>query len=180
MARLPIVVAAAVLLCFVPLALANHIPGHSCSGCADHKEWPKINGRFRKAKNSSRTFKGTAKNDELLGHHGSDRLYGKEGSDVLWGDWQGPGQPLSQRDYISGGGGSDFIYASHGHNTILGGAGNDAISAHYGRGTIDCGPGRDIYHVPKSLKKAYKVKNCEKVDRRSEKQRGGGLKPLSG
>jgi len=34
--------------------------------------------------------------------------------------------------------------------------------------------------VPKSLIKAYKVKNCERVDRRSEKQRGGGMKPLRG
>jgi Ca2+-binding RTX toxin-like protein len=162
-------------LALTPIADADHIKGHSCTGCASHKEWPRINGIIRKAKGKSRTYKGTRRNDELL-----DRLMGKAGSDVLWGDWQGPGQPTSQRDYISGADGTDFIYASHGYNTILGGAGNDAISAHYGRGTIDCGPGRDIYHVPKSLKKAYKVKNCEKVDRRSEKQRGGGLKPLSG
>ena len=39
-------------------------------------------------------------------------------------------------------------------------------------------PGRDIYHVPISLKKAYRFVNCEKVDRRTESDRGGGLKPL--
>ena len=37
---------------------------------------------------------------------------------------------------------------------------------------------RDIYHVPKTRKGKWKVKSCEKVDRRSERQRGGGLKPL--
>lgn len=178
MPRFVVGVALAGLLGVVPLALAQS-RGTPCTGCADHAEWPTINGHVRKAKNGqSKTYTGTRRNDELLGHHGSDNLFGKDGSDVLWGDWQGPGQPESQRDSISGGAGSDFIYASHGHNRILGGSGNDAISAHYGRGTIDCGPGRDIYHVPKSLRKAYKVRNCEKVDRRSERQRGGGLKPL--
>ncbi len=146
---------------------------------ADHSYWPEINGVFRKARDGqSRTYTGTRRNDELLGHHGSDRLYGKNGSDVLWGDWDPSGQPATQRDYISSGESTDFIYASHGYNTILGGAGNDAISAHYGRGTIDCGRGRDIYHVPRSRRSAYKVRNCEKVDRRTESQRGGGLKPL--
>ena len=61
---------------------------------------------------------------------------------------------------------------------INAGAGNDAISVHYGRGIVDCGPGRDIYHVAKSRKKGYKFRNCEKVDYRSEKERGGGLEPL--
>jgi Ca2+-binding RTX toxin-like protein len=177
MTRILVLAAALGLLSLAPLALANH--AGSCTGCADHKEWPRINGIIRKAHDVSKTYTGTRRNDELLGHHGSDHLYGKAGSDVLWGDWQGPGQPTSQKDTISGGDGTDFIYASHGINHIDGGAGNDAISAHYGRGTIDCGPGRDIYHVPKSLKGAYKVRNCEKVDRRSEKQRGGGLEPLS-
>ncbi len=159
------------LLGAVPLAFAG--------GKADHKYWPTIDGELRKAKGGkSTTYQGTPRNDELLGHHGSDKLYGHDGSDVLWGDWDPKGQPGRQRDLIDGGNGTDFIYASHGHNRILGGAGNDAISAHYGHGTIDCGPGRDIYHVPKTRKNKYKVKNCEKVERRGEKKRGGGLKPL--
>jgi len=49
---------------------------------------------------------------------------------------------------------------------------------HFGRGFVDCGPGRDIYHVAKSRKHGYRFRNCEKVDYRSEAQRGGGLKPL--
>ena len=160
------------------VALADHIPGHACSNCASHAYWPTINGKFRKAHNSDRTFTGSRRSDELLGHHGSDTLKGGGGSDVLWGDWQGGYQPASQHDRIYGGGGNDFIYGSHGYNTIYGGAGNDAISVHYGRGFVDCGPGRDIYHVAKTRKHGYRFRNCEKLDYRSEAKRGGGLKPL--
>ena len=71
------------------VAAANHIPGHPCSNCVSHKEWPTINGKFHKANGSARTFRGSRRSDELLGHHGSDTLHGKGGSDVLWGDWQG-------------------------------------------------------------------------------------------
>lgn len=148
-------------------------------GKVDQSQWPKINGKFKKAPvNKSVNYKGGKDNDELLGAHGNDVLSGRGGSDVLWGDFSPSGQPTSQTDTIYGGAGNDFIYGSHGRNRIYGGAGNDAISAHYGRGVIDCGPGRDIYHVPKSLKRRYKVRNCEKVDRRPESQRGG-LKPLA-
>ena len=156
------------LLCLVPVAW----------GKADHQYWPKIDGKFKKAGSNSVTYAGGPKSDELLGHHGSDVLRGLEDSDVLWGDWDGNGQPTSQHDRMYGGGGTDFIYGSHGRNRIFGGAGNDAISVHYGRGIVDCGPGRDIYHVAKSIKHKYKFRNCEKVDYRSEKQRGGGLRPL--
>ena len=58
------------------------------------------------------------------------------------------------------------------------GAGNDVISIHYGRGTLDCGPGRDVYHVARTRKAKYKIRNCEKVDYRPESQRGA-LKPLN-
>ena len=165
-------------LAVIPLASASHIPGSPCTGCASHEFWPTIDGVFAKAKNQSVDYRGTNRSDELLGHHGSDFLSGRGGSDILWGDWQASGNTEAQTDTIYGGDGTDFIYASHGRNVIHGGRGNDAISAHYGRGIIDCGPGRDIYHVPRSRKRNYKVRNCEKVDRRSERQRGGGLKPL--
>jgi Ca2+-binding RTX toxin-like protein len=160
-------------------AAADHVPGHPCSNCASHKEWPTINGRFRKANGSARHFRGSRRSDELLGHHGSDTLHGKGASDVLWGDWQGGGsQPTGQHDRIHGGGGNDFIYGSHGFNTIYGGAGNDAISVHFGSGLLDCGPGRDIYHVTRRRKHRWIIRNCEKVDYRAEAERGGGLKPL--
>ena len=160
-------------------AVADHIPGAPCNGCASHAYWPTIRGDIDQAKNRTARFTGTSRSDQLMGHHGSDVLHGKGGSDVLWGDWDGVGQPTTQRDRIHGGGGSDFIYGSHGRNVIYGGAGNDAISVHYGRGVVDCGPGRDIYHVARTRRKAYRFRNCEKVDYRSESQRGGrGLKPL--
>ena len=179
MPRLALLTGLAGLLIAVPATLANHLPGHSCSGCASHEEWPTVNGKFQKA-NGSRDarYVGTRRNDELLGHHGSDVLSGRGGSDILWGDHDPAGQPASQNDLILGGAGNDFIYGSHGRNVIKGGAGNDAISVHYGRGEVDCGPGRDIYHVARTRKKGYRFTNCEKVDYRSERQRGGGLRPL--
>ena len=161
------------------VAVADHIPGHSCTNCASHREWPTIHGKIRKAHGNDARLRGSRRSDELLGHHGSDILHGKGGSDVLWGDWEGGGtQPTYQHDRIHGGGGRDFIYGSHGYNTVSGGAGNDAISVHFGRGFVDCGPGRDIYHVARSRKRGYRFRNCEKVDYRPERQRGGGLKPL--
>ena len=167
------------LLSFLPAASADHIPGQPCSDCASHEHWPTIRGKIKKA-NNGRTarFFGTRRADELLGHHGSDVLSGRGRSDILWGDHDGTGQPTSQNDLIYGGPGDDFIYGSHGRNVIHGGIGNDAISVHYGRGVVDCGPGRDIYHVARSRRKGYRFVNCEKVDYRPERQRGGGLKPL--
>jgi hypothetical protein len=175
---LALAVVCAVLSGVAGVAAASHIPGQPCNGCASHKYWPTIDGVIMKAKSRSGDFTGTERSDELLGHHRSDVLRGREGSDVLWGDWDGNNQPTWQHDRIWGGDGSDFIYGSHGRNTIYAGRGNDAISVHYGRGLVDCGPGRDIYHVAKSRKHLYKFRNCEKVDYRSERQRGRGLKPL--
>jgi RTX calcium-binding nonapeptide repeat (4 copies) len=167
------------LLVTAAAALADHIPGRPCNGCASHAYWPTIDGKLAKARAGGSTVTGTRRSDELLGHHGSDRLRGKARSDVLWGDHNGSGQPVTQVDRIRGGGGSDFIYGSHGRNVIHGGPGNDAISVHFGRGVVDCGPGRDIYHVARSRRKAYTFRNCERVDYRSERARGGkGLKPL--
>jgi hypothetical protein len=160
-------------------AAADHIPGRPCDDCASHRYWPTIRGKIKKAAAGGQEIRGTRRSDELLGHHGSDRLYGKQSPDVLWGDFDGAGQPAGQTDRILGGRGDDFIYGSHGRNIIYGGSGNDAISVHFGRGFVDCGSGRDIYHVAKSRKRGYRFRNCEKVDYRSESQRGGhGLKPL--
>jgi len=159
-------------------ALATGYASAGCTNCSDHTYWPKIDGRFKKQSgNGSVTYYGTSRSDELLGHHGSDTLYGRDASDVLWGDWNPKGQPTTQTDTIYGGNGTDFIYGSHGTNHIDAGAGNDVISIHYGRGTLDCGAGRDIYHVARTRKKGYKIRNCEKVDYRPESQRGA-LKPL--
>ena len=159
-------------------AIADHVPGSPCNGCASHANWPTIDGVLRNVWSGGRLDGGPG-SDQLMGRHGSDILHGLGGSDVLWGDATAGGQPWQQRDRIFGGAGNDFIYGSHGRNVIRGGAGNDAISVHYGRGVVNCGPGRDIYHVARSRRKNYRFRNCEKVDYRSESQRGGrGLRPL--
>jgi Ca2+-binding RTX toxin-like protein len=176
---LTIALALPATLCVVAVAGATHT-GTGCTNCSDHKYWPKVTGDFKKASgNSGVTYNGTSRSDELLGHHGSDTLRGGASNDILWGDWDPKNQPASQKDVIEGGGGTDFIYGSHGKSTIDAGAGNDVISVHYGRGSVDCGPGRDIYHVARSRKKAYKFRNCEKAEYRPESVRGGPMKPLS-
>lgn len=161
-------------------AYGDHIVGIPCPTCADHDQWPRIDleNVQRSDKVGSTFLTGSHENDELMGHHTSDTLRGEGGSDVIWGDYDPNNQPASQVDKIWGGDGNDFIYGSHGRNVIRAGAGNDAISVHYGRGYVNCGPGRDIYHVARSRRKGYRFKNCEKVDYRPEKVRGGGLKPL--
>ncbi len=179
--RLTILPAALACAALLPAAASgDHIVGMPCSSCADHDNWPRIDieNVKRSDKEGTTTLEGSAANDELMGHHTSDTLRGLGGSDVLWGDYDPVGQPAKQVDHIFGGPGEDFIYGSHGRNVIDAGAGNDAISVHYGRGVLDCGPGRDIYHVARSRKHKYTFKNCEKVDYRTESQRGGGLKPL--
>ncbi len=162
------------------VAGADHIVGVPCKSCASHDHWPRIDieNVKRSDKEGTTRLTGSEVNDELMGHHTSDVLKGMAGSDVLWGDFDPFGQPPSQVDRIYGGPGNDFIYGSHGRNVIYGGRGNDAISVHYGRGFVDCGPGRDIYHVARSRRRGYRFRNCEKVDYRPEKVRGGGLKPL--
>ena len=174
---LAVLVAAAVA---AAAAYADHIAGIPCDSCASHEHWPRIEieNVQRADKVGSTTLVGGPRSDQLMGHHTSDTLRGKGASDVLWGDFDPNGQPTSQVDRIYGGGGKDFIYGSHGRNVIRAGGGNDAISVHYGRGTVDCGAGRDIYHVARSRKKRYRFRSCEKVDFRTESQRGGGLKPL--
>ena len=163
----------------VACLLATLIAVPFAAADANHEFWPRVSGELRKAHEGSEHYTGTARADELLGHHGSDVLDGGGGSDILWGDYDPAGQSTTQHDVIYGGAGNDFIYGSHGHNTIYAGAGNDAISVHYGWGLVDCGPGRDVYHVAKSRRHGYRFRNCEVADYRSEAQRGGhGLKPL--
>ena len=164
----------------IALAQASHIPGMPCPSCADHSAWPTVNieNVKRADKEGTTVLEGSDQNDQLMGWHTSDTLRSGPGSDILWGDFDPNGQPASQVDKIFAGPGKDFIYGSHGRNVIYAGGGNDAISIHYGRGMLDCGPGRDIYHVARSRKKKYRIRNCEKVDYRTESQRGGGLRPL--
>ncbi len=105
--------------------------------------------------------------NELLGGHGDDTLRAGPTGDVLWGDYKPSGQPTSQHDTLYGGAGRDFIYASHGRNTIDAGAGNDWIKAHYGRGSIDCGPGNDLLYISRRAQRRYKIKNCELISHKT-------------
>lgn len=166
-------------LALASAAGASHVPGKPCGDCTSHRYWPTITGTFQKARDGAVRYRGTSRSDELLGHHGSDDIRGGDGSDILWGDWDPAGQPSTQKDVIYGGNKTDFIYGSHGYNEIYAGSGNDVVSVHYGRGRVDCGPGRDIYHVARSRRNGYRFLNCEKVDYRPERVRGGPLKPLA-
>ncbi len=129
-----------------------------------HKGWPKINGQtWINRTDQSIAHHGGSKNDELLGGHANDQLFGERGRDVLWGDYKPSGQTEAQSDLLDGGPGNDFIYASHGTNTILGGSGADIIHSHFGRGSIDCGSGHDILFISHRARRGYRVRHCDKI-----------------
>ncbi|MEV4419811.1 calcium-binding protein [Patulibacter sp. NPDC049589] len=137
-------------------------PGGGDTGKVSHAGWPKVTGILWKVNDSRDSTKtGGARNDELLGHHGSDRMIGKGGKDILWGDWDPKNNGTKQVDVLDGGAGNDWLYSSHGRNVIRGGAGNDYVWAYYGRGTIDCGPGKDTLRV--RLENDYTYRNCETI-----------------
>ena len=81
---------------------------------------------------------------------------------MIWGDWDPVQNSTAQHDVLDGGAGNDFIYSSHGLNTITGGPGDDHIWAFYGHGVIDCGPGRDTVRV--RMNGAFKLRGCEIVN----------------
>lgn len=74
----------------------------------------------------------------LLGGYGDDTIFGGGDGDVIWGDYHPEGQSESQRDYLHGGAGGDWIYASHGYNEIWTGAGDDHLALVYGHGVVFC------------------------------------------
>lgn len=107
------------------------------------------------------------RHNELLGGHGSDTIHAGPWGDVVWGDYKPSGQPTTQRDVLVGGAGRDFIYASHGTNTIQAGPGDDWIKAHFGRGSIDCGPGRDVLYVSRKAQRRYRITGCETISHKT-------------
>lgn len=128
------------------------------------EDWPKTDGRFRIDRyDRNKTYYGTPKHDRLLGGHGDNHLYGGGKSDVLWGDYKPSGWPVHQSDHVEGGGGDDFIFASHSFNHLEGNEGNDYIRAHFGYGSVDCGPGRDWLVVSHRSRPKYKISHCERI-----------------
>jgi len=105
--------------------------------------------------------------NELLGGHGDDVLRAGAYGDVLWADYKPSGQPTTQHDEIHGGAGKDFIYASHGTNSIFAGGDDDYVKAHFGRGLIDCGGGTDTLYVSRQAQRRYTISNCEHVSHRT-------------
>lgn len=151
MARILVLTLGALL--FAPVAI----------GKVSKNGWPPIDGKFAQHLHSETTpMIGTPKHDKLLGGNGSDTIKGGAEGDVLWGSWN-PDQPTNQVDRMWGGGGRDFIYASHGRNVIYGGPGDDVIHAHYGRGFVDCGPGHDLVYFSHQRRHGWKMRNCEQV-----------------
>lgn len=129
-----------------------------------HKGWPAVTGLLWIAETAkARTYTGTEDNDELLSHHASDTVYGAAGHDIIWGDWDPKNNTTKQTDRLYGEAGNDWIYASHGHNTLRGGDGKDFIYAYYGRGTIDCGPGRQDTAKIRLGTGQYTVRGCERI-----------------
>ncbi len=64
---------------------------------------------------------------------------------------------------MSGGAGDDWIYTSHGTNTVSAGTGHDTVYAYYGHGTVDCGAGNDIVWIRRlAVNQHYKLRNCER------------------
>jgi len=117
-----------------------------CGGAfalASHEGWPSIGHHRGHPNNESGTLRGLEHvHNELLGGDGNDTIWAGEVGDVIWGDSHPGAQSSSQRDYLHGGAGDDWIYASHGFNLIWTGAGNDHVALVYGHGTVYCdGPG---------------------------------------
>jgi len=132
-----------------------------------HKAGRCVGSRDRHRRCDRIVVQATGRHHELLGGHGDDQIFAGPNGDVLWGDYKPSGQPGTQRDLLVGGAGRDFIYASHGTNTIQAGRGNDWIKAHFGRGSIDRGPGDDLLFVSRRAQKHYRIHGCERISHRS-------------
>lgn len=156
-----------ILLTLTTIAVAGLASGLALAKTS-HKGWPKRTGILYIAPNSDSHKTGTAKNDELLGGHGSDTLDGGKGDDVIWGDQHPSGNTTKQHDTLIGGTGRDWFYASHGYNNIDAGSGRDVIHAHYGNGIIDCGGGADVLYVSHKSQKRYKIRHCETISYKTE------------
>jgi hypothetical protein len=112
-------------------------------GEASHAGWPLTTHHEGHPNNEGGVMRGLdGQHNELLGGGGDDTIWAGNEGDVIWGDSHPGGQPETQRDFLHGGPGEDWLYASHGYNAIWTGAGNDHVALVYGFGVVYCnGPG---------------------------------------
>ena len=85
---------------------------------------------------ATRTLKGQAGNDRLLGGDSKDRLEGGDGDDVMLG---GAGD-----DQLLGGTGADILSGGEGMDTLDGGSGNDRLYGEAGDDELLGGEGNDV------------------------------------
>ncbi len=125
--------------------------------------WPSYVVRRVCAHHPTATVPADVGSNELLGGHGDDVIHAGPAGDVLWGDYKPSGQPTSQRDELDGGPAKDFIYASHGLNTITTGGGNDVVHAHFGHGSITCTGGSPRVYLSRKSRKRYSLHGCRRI-----------------
>ena len=149
-----------------PAAVAALATAAAAPASTSHEGWPKIDGDLKMHKaDESGEIRATKldKHNELLGGHGNDTIIGGNVGDVIWGDFKPSGQPATQADTLSGGGGRDFIYASHGTNIIDTGAGSDVVHAHFGRGQITCHSAKTIVFLSHRSRRHYRLAGCRRI-----------------
>src|SRR5271154_3392217 len=112
-------------------------------GMANHEGWPAIGHHQGHPNNESGVMRGElGVHNMLLGGDGNDTIWAGNEGDVIWGDSHPTDQSTTQRDFLHGGPGEDWLYSSHGYNVIWTGAGSDHVALVYGFGTVYCnGPG---------------------------------------
>jgi hypothetical protein len=133
---------------------------------ANHEGWPHTTHHVGHPNNESGTMRGLdGRHNMLLGGNGNDTIWAGDEGDVIWGDSHPSGQPESQRDYLHGGPGEDWLYASHGYNVIWTGAGNDHVALVYGYGTVYCdGPGlKTLVMRFLPANRHYKLVGCKHI-----------------
>jgi RTX calcium-binding nonapeptide repeat (4 copies) len=134
-----------------------------------HDGWPRIDGDLKIHRyDESGVLRGKRdRHNELLGGHGNDTIIASRVGDVMWGDYKPSGQPTSQVDRIYGGPGRDFIYASHGWNTIVTGGGADVVHAHFGRGIISCSSSAVTVFLSHRSRPHYQLRGCRHISYRT-------------
>ncbi|HEU4978267.1 MAG TPA: hypothetical protein VFT42_05190 [Solirubrobacteraceae bacterium] len=141
----------------------------AASASTSHEGWPPINGEVKIHRNDqSGVLRGMRhRHNELLGGNGNDTIVASRVGDVMWGDYKPSGQPTTQVDRFYGGPGKDFIYASHGWNTIITGGGPDVVHAHFGRGVIRCSSATATVYLSHRSRGHYHLHGCRHISYRT-------------